>query len=224
MNNRAWDLEHGTQVLLIRHGETQWNRDQRIQGHLDVGLSERGLEQARQLAVVLRRERIDVIYSSDLQRARITAEFLSGGEREIIVDPRIREANMGRFQGLTSDEIRATYPEAFQAWREDSVRNRPLGGESLEDLQARCLEALSEILPRHPGQTVAVVAHGGPVRVMGCGLLDLPLALYPKLRVENTSVGRVLFHHRGFILAGWNDVSHLRETAVLPDHSGWEER
>jgi broad specificity phosphatase PhoE len=140
------------------------------------------------------------------------------------VEPRLREANMGLFQGLTADEIRATHADAYDAWRRDAVRNRPLGGETLEDLRDRCMAALRDILPRHQGQTVAVVAHGGPVRIMGCGLLDFPLELYPKLRVENTSVSRILFHHRGFILAGWNDVSHLRASAALPEHSGWEER
>jgi broad specificity phosphatase PhoE len=219
-----WELEQGTQVLLIRHGETESNRDGRIQGHLDVALSARGVEQARMLASALAGEEIEAIYSSDLCRARATADLLARGERDVIPDPRLREANMGLFQGLTAVELRAAYPEAYEAWRQDSVRNRPLEGETLEDLGARCMAALRDILPRHAGKTVAVVAHGGPVRVMACGLLNLPLELYGRLRVENTSVSRVLYHHRGFILSGWNDISHLRSAAMLPDHSGWEER
>jgi probable phosphoglycerate mutase len=216
--------EPETQLILIRHGETQWNLDQRIQGHHDVPLTEKGLEQARLLARHLVDEPLHAVYSSDLSRARQTAEILAAGRSDIRFDPRLREAGMGRFEGHTPKELRERYPEAFEAWRRDSVRNRPLGGETLEDLQERCLAALRDLLPRHPGQTVAVVTHGGPVRVMVCGALGVSLEVYPKLRVENTAVARILFTERGPILAGMNDVAHLRATAVMPRHSGWEEK
>jgi 2,3-bisphosphoglycerate-dependent phosphoglycerate mutase len=214
----------GTLVLLIRHGETQWNVDQRVQGHLDVGLSERGVAQARQLARWLTDEPLHAVYTSDLQRAHATAEILAGDRAPVMDDPRLREAKFGVFEGLSSAEIEATYPEAFRAWREDAVANRPPGGETLEEMQERCMAALHEHLPKHPGQIVAVVAHGGPIRAMLCGLLDLPLRIYPKLRVENTSVARVLFTERGAILAGANDVGHLKASAAAPEHAGWEER
>jgi broad specificity phosphatase PhoE len=217
-------LEPGTLLLLIRHGETQWNVDQRAQGHIDVGLSERGLEQARRLRAALAEEPLDAVYSSDLQRASVTAEVMAAGRVSVITDARLREAHFGKFEGLTATEIEATYPEEFRAWRADSIRNRPIGGETIEELQARCMEALLEILPRHPGQCVAVVAHGGPIRAMVCGLVDLPLTFYPKIRVENTGIARVLFTDRGAILAGLNDICHLRSSETHPAHSGWEEK
>lgn len=217
------EIEPGTRLLLIRHGETEWNRDQRIQGHLDVGLSERGREQARRLAPFLARDLPAVVHSSDLSRARDTALILARGEAEVRSDPRFREANLGVFQGLSAPEIEATYPEEYRAWRSHSATNRPPGGETLEDLSARCMEGLRDTL-RGAGGVVMVVAHGGPIRIMACGLLGLPVSAYGRLRVENTAVATFLYRPGGIMLAGWNDVSHLRDSSVLPGHSGWEER
>lgn len=215
----------GTQVLLIRHGETQWNVDNRVQGHLDVPLTERGEDQARRLREWLEPESLSAIYTSDLIRAYRTAELLAQGRAVApVTEPRLREARFGVFEGLTATEIAEAHPEAHRLWRNDAIRHRPPGGETLEELGARCLAALQEHLPKHPGQTVAVVAHGGPVRMMLVSLLDLPLEAYPKIRVENTSVSRVLFTAKGAILAGANDVAHLRATQAAPRHAGWEEK
>lgn len=217
-------VEPGTVVLLVRHGETQWNLDQRMQGHTDVPLTERGAEQARRLVSWLGDDRPQVVYSSDLERARHTGEILSAGEAEVRVDARLREACFGAWQGLTTAEIAERYPAEFEAWRVDALANRPPGGETIEALQERCMAAVREALPRHPGARVAFVSHGGPIRTMVCGLLELPLTVYPRLRVENTAVTRILFTTRGAILAGFNDVSHLRESAAAPRHTGWEEK
>jgi len=214
----------GTLVLLVRHGETQWNLDQRIQGHQDVPLTERGMEQARRLAACLAAEPPHAIYSSDLQRSRLTAELLAPDRTEIRTDPRLREAEFGEWEGLSLAEIRSRHPEDFENWRRDALTHRPPGGETIEALKDRCMSALAEALPRHPGERVLVVSHGGPVRAMVCGLLGLPLEVYPRLRVENTAVTRILFTERGAILAGFNDVSHLRASVEGPAHTGWEEK
>jgi alpha-ribazole phosphatase len=217
-------VEPGTQLWLIRHGETQWNVDQRVQGHLDVPLSDRGIEQARRLAAWLAEDRLDAVYSSDLQRARVTADVLAEGRLPVWEDPRFREAHFGLFEGLTGPECHAAFPEAYQAWRSASIQFRPPQGETVEVLRNRCMEALAEHLPKHPGQVVAVVCHGGPVRAMVCGLLDLPLEAYGRIRVENTSVARFNFTERGPMLTGFNDVSHLRASTAAPAHAGWEEK
>ena len=240
----AVEAEPGTVVLLVRHGETQWNREQRIQGHLDVPLTERGVEQARRLAAWLSEEPPDVILSSDLQRSRVTAETLARAwsaegdgqvgqvgrvgqverQPQILLDVRLREASFGEWQGLSLVEIEERWPEQFEAWRSDALRHRPPGGETIEDLQARCMASLAEELPCYPRKRIAVVSHGGPIRAMVCGLLELPLSVYPRLRVENTAVTRILFSPRGTVLAGFNDVSHLKESAAAPAHTGWEEK
>lgn len=214
----------GTQLLLIRHGETQWNFDNRVQGHLDIPLTDKGRQQARLLAEWLAFEPIAAVYSSDLCRASETASIIAGERAPHYLETRLREAAFGDFQGLTTPEIAARYPEAYHAWRRDAVRNRPPGGETLEDLGERCMAALREIAEKHPGETVAVVAHGGPIRVMVCGALELGLAIYPKLRVENTSLSRILFTERGSVLASFNETSHLRDSEAILEHSGWEEK
>jgi broad specificity phosphatase PhoE len=214
----------GTTLLLIRHGETQWNLDNRVQGHLDVPLTEKGRVQARLLASWLASEPLAAVYSSDLCRASETAEIIAGDRAALFLEPRLREAAFGEFQGLTTPEIKDRFPEAYAAWRHDAVRNRPPGGETLEDLGDRCLAALRDMVERHPGETVAVVAHGGPIRVMVCGVLGLGLEVYPKLRVENTSLSRLLFTSRGSVLAGFNETSHLRDSEAILEHSGWEEK
>jgi broad specificity phosphatase PhoE len=217
-------VEPGTRLLLIRHGETEWNREERIQGHRDVCLSARGEEQARRLARWLAEEALDAVYTSDLLRCSSTAEIVVGGREAITADSRLREARFGAFEGMTAAEIQERYPEPFRLWRQDAVRNRPPDGETLEELQERCLASLREHLPRHSGQTVAVVAHGGPIRTLVCGILGLPMEIYPRLRVENASITLILFTTRGPVLAGFNETAHLRDTTAAPQHTGWEEK
>lgn len=205
----------GTTLLLVRHGETQWNREERVQGQIDVDLNDRGREQAERLARRLADETLHALYSSDLQRARATAESLRRPPLDVRSDPRLREVGLGVFEGMTVAEIRSAYPREWTAWREDALRQRPPGGETLQDLQARCSAAVAELLPRHAGKTVAIVTHGGAVRVLVCALLGLPLEVYGSLRVENTAVTRIVFGERRTILAGFNDTWHLRDTGVL---------
>src|SRR5688572_1867523 len=111
----------GTLLLLIRHGETQWNLDHRVQGHHDVPLTDRGKEQAYRLARWLADEPLHAVYGSDLRRSWETAEIVASGRAPVRREPRIREASFGLFQGLTTAEIESRYPEEFRAWRRDAV-------------------------------------------------------------------------------------------------------
>ncbi|MHB8641805.1 MAG: histidine phosphatase family protein [Gaiellaceae bacterium] len=154
-----------TEFLLVRHGETDWNRERRFQGHADEPLNELGREQARDLAHELARERIDAIYSSDLARARETAEIVA--ERvgvPVVTDPALREIDVGEWQGLTWPEIEQRFPEGTRNWHE-----RGWGweqGESYEDLDARVVTRLREIAAAHPDERICVVGHGGTIRVV----------------------------------------------------------
>jgi broad specificity phosphatase PhoE len=138
-------------LLLIRHGETDWNAEHRWQGHADVPLNARGREQAKALAEELAPAGVDAIYASDLSRARDTAEIV--GERlgvPVVLDPDLREIDVGSREGLTGEE----------------VGDRPWDGELHETHGERILRAVREIAERHPGQRVAVVSHGGSLRRM----------------------------------------------------------
>jgi broad specificity phosphatase PhoE len=203
----------GTKLVLIRHGETEWNSEGRIQGHLDVGLSERGIRQTRLLAARLAAERPGAVYTSDLRRAsetaRIACEGLPPPPPEALPDARLREACLGSFEGHTREELLVAQPEAYAMWAQDSYLHRPPGGETIEELMARCRDATASILASHPGETLWVFTHGGPIRVILCAVLDLPPHVYGRLRVENTSVTRIAFSRGAAVLETWNDVSHL---------------
>lgn len=153
-----------TTLLLVRHGETDWNREGRWQGHSDTRLNELGREQAARLAGEL--DGIDAIYSSDLARARETADVV--GRRlglDVRVDQRLRERSFGAWEGKTGAEIEAEFRDAHDRWR----AGEGLGADNAEpfaDFAARVQSFLEEVLVRHPEETVLVVAHGGSIRVI----------------------------------------------------------
>lgn len=205
----------GTQLLLIRHGETEWNRDRRIQGHTDIELSDTGREQARRLALRLAREPVHALYSSDLLRAHQTADPLAAALGITVhATPLLREVGFGAWEGLTVSEVEAGWPVEYAAWREDSVRHRAPDGERIEELQTRAMACVTEILAAHPGQTVALVAHGGSVKAILCGVMGFSLTLWRRLRLDNTSISRLLFAPLGPTLIAYNDVCHLDHSSL----------
>jgi alpha-ribazole phosphatase len=201
-----------TELILVRHGETEWNSGHRVQGHTDVPLSERGRAQAARLAPRLAREPIGAFYASDLSRAIDTAEpaaTLMG--LSTVCSAAFREAHYGAWEGLTVAEIAARYPDEYERWRRDSARHRPPEGESLEELQTRVMAELAGLLERHGGQTLCLVAHGGSVRAAVCGLLQLPIDVWRSLRSDNTGITRIRFSNLGPQLTLFNDIGHLSE-------------
>jgi broad specificity phosphatase PhoE len=151
-----------TRFVLIRHGETDWNREGRWQGQADTPLNRRGVEQAARLADDLKRTmRVDAVYSSDLQRARQTAEAIAGAfGLPVRLDPRLREIHQGEWQGLLAPEIERRYQRIFQLRAKDPWSVSPPGGETAAQVRRRLEEALAEITAGHPGETVAIVSHG----------------------------------------------------------------
>lgn len=148
-----------TQIVLVRHGQTEWNRIRRVQGHTDVPLNDQGRLQARTLAVELDGEQVDAVYSSDLGRARETAEILAatrGGN--VVALPALREKNFGTWEGLTDTEVRERFPDAEGTGWGD--------GETTSEMAERTVAAVEEIAAAHPGGLVVVVTHGGPMRAL----------------------------------------------------------
>jgi broad specificity phosphatase PhoE len=150
-------------LLLARHGETDWNRDGRFQGHADPPLNERGRRQARALAELLAGEPIEAVYSSDLLRAQETAQIVAMQlGLDVVVDPQLRERDVGEWSGLTRAEIDERFPNQIQAWRE----GRAVVGETREALSERVLAAARRISAAHPDGVVLVVSHGGALRML----------------------------------------------------------
>jgi broad specificity phosphatase PhoE len=154
-----------TTLLLARHGETDWNRDGRWQGHADTALNALGREQARELAESLAGEPLAAVYASDLSRARETAEIVARARGlPVVIDERLREINFGAWEGLTTPEVEERFPEAVEAWRMNDGFHEFTGGETYDVMGARVVAALEEIARAHPGEQVLVVLHGGPIR------------------------------------------------------------
>jgi broad specificity phosphatase PhoE len=207
-------------LLLIRHAESIWNEEGRIQGQTDIPLSDRGRHQARLLAERLASSPIRAGVSSDLLRASQTAEIVASAlEIPVALDQRLREASFGAWEGKTRAEIELHEPDALRRWLENQVLNRPPGGEGIGELQARALDCLSELLG--PPGIVAAVSHGGTIRAALAGVLGLPLEAYRVFRQANTALNEVLFGGPTPRLMRYNDVGHLeasRWSALPSDH------
>ena len=154
-------------IVLIRHGETDWNAEDRYQGQLDPPLNRRGIAQARRLAEELKGAGLQALYSSPLQRALQTAEIISQAlDIPLHTDPRLKEIRQGEWEGLLRSEIAARYPELFRRWLEEPWAATPPGGESLAQVRERVIAAVSEIASRHRGEKVGVVTHLIPIYII----------------------------------------------------------
>lgn len=176
-------------LILVRHGETTWNAEGRIQGHLDPKLSALGIRQARLVADALAEEPVSAIYSSDLRRALRTAEVIA--ERHDIpirTTPLLREANLGRWQGHTRAELEVLYPEELAAYRQNPAENRPSGAERLEDVIERARRFIADVQLDFPEGTLIVATHGGLIRGALCCVLNVGRELYRKVKLDNAGI------------------------------------
>jgi len=200
-----------TTILLIRHGETAWNAEHRIQGLLDVPLSATGVWQAARLAERLAGEPIDAIFASDLARAWLTAQPL--GQRlglEIIAEPRLRERNFGSFQGHTVDEIAQRWPDDFHAWRARDPAWAMPGGESGHAFMARVLAGLQDLTVAQVDRTIAVVTHGGVLDVVYRHARALSWDAPREHQMLNAAINRLsVVSPMQLAVLDWADTAHL---------------
>jgi broad specificity phosphatase PhoE len=177
-----------TTILLARHGETDWNAAHRWQGWADRPLTARGREQARSLADALAALPLAAVYSSDLERARATAEIVAGRHGLLVTqDPRLREVDVGCFSGLTNAEVRERFPDAYERWYTGGEGWDD--GESYAQMTERVLAAIHDIAGAMHGGHVAVIAHGGPIRALHAAAAGLTYAQQRQLErvVANAS-------------------------------------
>ena len=204
-----------TRIIAIRHGETSWNVDTRIQGHLDIPLSANGRWQAERLAAALKGESLAAIYASDLTRAWETAQYLGRAQGlAVIKEMGLRERGFGDFQGKTFAEIEALLPEQSQRWRKRDPEFSPHGGESLMALRSRVISATERLAALHPGEQIAVVGHGGVMDVLYRAATRLEIQAPRTWALGNAAINRLLWSPEGFSLVGWADTSHLDDDAL----------
>ena len=209
-----------TRIIAIRHGETAWNVDTRIQGQLDIALNAKGRWQAERLAAVLRSESIRAIYASDLARAWETAQYLGHTKGlPVIKETGLRERDFGEFEGKTFAEIEELLPEQSLRWRRRDPDFYPAGGESLVALRTRVLNATERLAAQHPGEQIALVGHGGVMDVLYRAATRLDIQAPRSWTLGNAAINRLLWTPEGFTLVGWADTLHLDED-VLDEAAG----
>ena len=200
-----------TALILIRHGETLWNTQLRMQGSLDSDLTPKGETQIKALGEWMKEVPFDYLYCSDTPRAHKTAEAIRKFTgHNLNLDERLREKNLGVFEGLTSEEARERYPETFQQFKTAGASYVIDQGESTQQLLERSLDAIEEIRDRHPQKVAVAVTHGGVVRVLMKHVLGIPLDAPTQFLISNTGIFRLVWREK-WIVAEMGAVPHLEK-------------
>ena len=208
------EQQQATRVLAIRHGETDWNVERRIQGQLDVPLNATGRWQVDRLALAVADEGLAAVYASDLLRAFETAQAVARGSGQAIVtDVGLRERGFGAFEGLSYAEISQRWPEQSQRWRRRDPEFGAPGGETLNQFYARSVSTAARLAALHPGQTIALVSHGGVMDCLYRAASRVSLDAPRSWQLGNASINRLLYTPQGFTLVGWSDAGHLEADA-----------
>ena len=199
------------EIYLVRHGETEWNAQGRIQGHTDIALTDRGRRQSAALARRLAEVPFTTAWCSDLSRTRETAQIILG-ERDtpLYPTPQLREYHKGVFEGLTVREYARRYPDLYQASLRNDLDFAPPGGETIRQTSARMAEFTAQLTAAHgPRDKVLVVGHGGSLRSFIVALLSLPLEANWKFVMHNCALSLVNTYPDNAVLHLYNDTSHL---------------
>jgi len=203
-----------TKIVLVRHGQTEWNVLGKYQGQSDIDLSPEGIRQAEKLASkleVFHIEHLDAVYSSDLKRAMITAGFLAEkASCSVIARRQLRELNFGCWEGLTYQQITKQWPDEVQNFFTRPDLLVVPNGETFAEVQQRAMQEVYKIISEHPGQTAAIVAHGAIIRTILAAVLHMPLRYIWSIRQDNTAVNIFRSNEDGFLLELLNSTAHLQ--------------
>lgn len=208
-----------TDILLIRHGETDWNVDKRLQGHIDIPLNQAGQRQVLALGELLAEEGIDAVFASDLQRARDTAQAVAQASgRQVAIDTGLRERCYGAFEGLRHVEIEARYPEAYRQWkaREPDFRY-PAGeriAETMREFYERSVAAVQRVLASGPYRKVAIVTHGGVLECIHHWASQSSFAQPRNFDIFNASVNRLHWDGQRAHIRSWGEIGHLQHETL----------
>ncbi|HZP85345.1 MAG TPA: histidine phosphatase family protein [Burkholderiales bacterium] len=207
-----------TRFTVVRHGETAWNAQGRIQGNLDSPLNEEGLAQAILLGERLARERFDAVYCSDLGRVLQTIQpFVDHTRIEPIRSPQLRERHLGVFQGLTSEECMQRYPDEYKRFHGREPDHAVPEGESIRQVYARVSSFFNQAAARHSGQALLIVTHGGILDALYRLVTNTPLDRRRDFPIYNASLNCVVHRAGRWLLDTWGDISHLTRDAALDD-------
>ncbi len=203
-----------TIVYFVRHGESEWNQHNKVQGKKDIELSPKGLEQAMLLAKRLKGEKIDCIYTSTLKRAKRTAEVISNelGIDLIEVD-KYQEIGLGPWEGLTVDEIKLQYAEHYKTYKEEPVKFMLPGAETILEVADRLYFGIKELIKLHEGKKIIIVSHATAIKAAIIKILDIDINKYNRFRIDNASLTVLTFNDDyigGVVVNTINDTCHLK--------------
>jgi broad specificity phosphatase PhoE len=199
-----------TQFILVRHGETEWNRVERFRGRADIPLNDTGRAQAQKLAARLAGEKIRAVYSSPLQRAVQTATPVAEALRlKVKPHANLLDVDYGAWEGLSPEEAQAKFPEDYDRWLTTPRRVKFPGGESLRLVRVNIGNLLSELAEKHSGETVALVTHKVPCLVTMCYVLGLTNDSIWKLRIDLAAINRFERREDKFVVTQLNSREHL---------------
>ena len=203
-------MQKATRIIAIRHGETAWNVDTRVQGQLDIGLNTKGRWHDEKAALALACESIQALYASDLWRAYDTALAIANVTGlPVQTDEGLRERGFGVFEGKTFAEVEVLWPELALRWRKRVPDFAPEGGESLLTFRERILHAVSALAAKNVGQQITIVSHGGVMDVLYRAATRQTLQAPRTWQLGNAAINRLLWTPEGLSLVGWADESHL---------------
>ena len=208
-----------TKLCIVRHGETAWNAEHRVQGQLDVPLNAIGQAQALAASKVLSQEKFDAIYSSDLSRARQTAQPAAHAlAREILLEKDLRERHYGIFERLTYAEVKVRYPEDYARFAARDPEYAFRTGESLKDFSARSIGIISRIASDHDGASILVFTHGGVLDMLYRFIIGLPITAQRDFGIPNAGLNRIESTLAGWQIRAWAETAHLeRALDDLPE-------
>ncbi len=200
-----------TQIILVRHGQTPWNKDKIFRGSRDIPLNDTGREEARLAGEWLKTETIQAAYCSPLSRARDTGEAIAQHHGLQVLDlPGLTDLCYGAWEGLPLSEVKVKYADLYRQWETAPHTVRFPGGETLDEVKARTLDAVAEVLLRHPGQTVLLAAHRAVNKVLIAAFLGLDNSHFWRLGQDTTAINRFQRVTDTWHIMGLNDTCHLR--------------
>ena len=205
-----------TEIILVRHGETEWNVAEVFRGQIDIDLNETGVKQAELLSEYLSTSAIEAVYSSPLKRALKTAEIIARTHKlKVNVDPELIDFNFGKWQGLSHQEVKEKYRDLYATWITHPEQVRMPDGETLEDVSQRAIRVRNKVIENHRG-TVVIVGHRVVNKVIICTLLGLGNSHFWKIRQDTCGISILSYLNEQFILTKHNDTSFLKPVAGTP--------
>lgn len=203
-----------TTLYLVRHGETEFNAANKVQGTMDTNLNEKGLQQAEKVAKRLMQEKIDIVYTSSLNRAKTTAQKIAEiANTEIYELHEFKEICLGPWQGLTLQEINEQYEEHYKIYRENPAAFNMPGAETFLQVTERFCNAIHKVVSDHPDKKIVIVSHGAAIKAAIISILGMDINFYNKFRIDNASICILQFsdeYHGGITVKSMNDTCHLK--------------